>query len=455
MHLLRTLPRVLGVAAVSVVLGAGGARVSFAARPLDRIGHIVVIYQENWSFDSLYGHFPGANGLATAGATIPQVDKNGQPYATLPPSIDTNKTPRGPDPRVPADLPVAPFNLAQFISPAEVAGNPIHEFYREQYQIDGGKMDKFVAWTDVGGLVMSYYDATRMPEGRLAEQYVLADNFFHAAFGGSYLNHFWLICACTPVWPDAPPELRAQLDGNGILVKNGLVTPDGYSVNTSYTVNTPHPARITDAKRLVPNQTMPTIGDRLSERGISWTWYAGGWKDALAGHPHPLFQYHHHPFAYFARYADGTGEKSRHLRDEQEFLRDLEQARLPEVAFVKPLGPDNEHPGYAALLRGQEHVYRLVRAVMNSLAWPTTTIIITYDENGGRWDHIPPPKVDRWGPGTRVPTIVVAPFAKRHYVDHTLYDTTSILKLIETRWNLRPLGTRDAAANDLTDAFNF
>jgi len=183
----RALLHVTAVAAVAVAVGGGGTRQSLAARPLDRIGHIVVIYQENWSFDSLYGRFPGANGLANAAATIPQVDKTGRPYTTLPPSIDTNKTPRGPDPRVPADLPVAPFNLAQFISPADLAGNPIHEFYRQQYQIDGGKMDKFVAWTDAGGLVMSYFDATNMPEGRLAQQYVLADNFFHAAFGGRTL----------------------------------------------------------------------------------------------------------------------------------------------------------------------------------------------------------------------------------------------------------------------------
>ena len=97
----------------------------------------------------------------------------------------------------------------------------------------------------------------------------------------------------------------------------------------------------------------------------------------------------------------------------------------------------------------------LVRAIMQSPAGKDAAIIITYDENGGRWDHVPPPVVDRWGPGTRVPAIIVSPYAKRRHVDHTFYDTTSILKLIETRWNLRPLGTRDAAANDLTNAFDF
>ncbi len=179
-------------------------------------------------------------------------------------------------------------------------------------------MDKFVAWTNVGGLVMSHYDATHLPMGKLVREYVLADNFFHAAFGGSFLNHAWLICACTPYWPDAPADLRAQLDANGLLLKDGEVTPDGYVVNTAYTVNQPHPASIKDPKHLLPNQTMPTIGDRLSEKGISWTWYSGGWNDALAGHPHPLFQYHHHPFAYFANYADGTAAKAAHLKDEEE-----------------------------------------------------------------------------------------------------------------------------------------
>jgi len=123
------------------------------------------------------------------------------------------------------------------------------------------------------------------------------------------------------------------------------------------------------------------------------------------------------------------------------------------VSFVKPLGPDNEHPGYADLLRGERHVADLVRAVANSPAWPGTVIIVTYDEHGGRWDHVAPPVVDRWGPGIRVPAIIISPLAKRHYVDHTLYDTTSVLKLIEKRWGLAPLGTRDAAANGFEGAF--
>jgi phospholipase C len=301
---------------------------------------------------------------------------------------------------------------------------------------------------------MSSYDATNMPEGRLAQQYVLADNFFHAAFGGSFLNHFWLVCACTPQWPNAPDALRVQLDAGGTLVKDGPVTPDGYVINTAYSVNQPHPAEA-DPRGLLPSQAMPTIGDRLDGGGISWAWYAGGWNDALAGRPDKLFQFHHHPFAYFARYADATPGRAQHLKDEQDFFTDLKGDKLPAVSFVKPLGPDNEHPGYADLLRGQQHVLELVAAVMQSPAWADAAIIITYDEHGGRWDHVAPPVRDRWGPGTRVPTIVVSRLAKKRTVDHTRYDTTSILRLIETRWNLQPLGTADRNGGDLRNAFAF
>jgi phospholipase C len=432
-------------------LGALGLVPARAAGPLDRINHVIVIYQENWSFDGMYGLFPGANGIANAGAAVRQVDKNGVPYTTLPQPIDTSKAPPAPDPRFPADLPVRPFNVAEFVLPTERTGDLVHRFYQEQLQIDGGKMDKFVAWSDAAGLAMSYYDVTNMPVGLLAQQYVLADNFFHAAFGGSFLNHFWLVCACTPKWAEAPASLRAQLDSNGALVKDGAVTPDGYAVNTLFTVNSPHPANANPAT-LVPNQTMPTIGDRLSGRGVSWAWYSGGWNDAIAGHADPLFQFHHQVFAFFARYADGTPGRAAHLRDERDFLRDVQAGTLPSVSFVKPLGPDNEHPGYADLLRGERHVADLVRAVANSPAWPGTVIVVTYDEHGGRWDHVAPPVVDRWGPGIRVPAIIISPLAKRHYVDHTRYDTTSILKLIEMRWGLAPLGTRDAAANGLEGA---
>ncbi|GAC1579860.1 MAG: acid phosphatase [Candidatus Elarobacter sp.] len=427
------------------------------------IKNVVVIYQENWSFDALYGRFPGANGLNNASpSNYGQVDKvNGAAIATLPQPLAPNGQP---DPNFPANLPVRPYSALAYVPPASLTGDIVHRFYQEQSQIDGGKMDKFVTWSDNPGLVLSYFDATSMPEGQLAAQYTLSDNFFHSAFGGSFLNHQWLICACTPTFPGAPASVVATvdasnaqlaLDASGNVVHDGFVTPDGYAVNTSFTTNAPHPAGV-PAARLVPNQTNPTIGDRLSAAGVSWKWYSGGWTNALAGNADPLFQYHHQPFAYYANYADGTAAKAAHLQDETNFLADLHNNQLPSVAFVKPLGTDNEHPGYAALLQGQQHVASLIQAIQASPYWKNTAVIITYDENGGRWDHVAPPApADRWGPGTRVPAIVISPWAKHGYVDHTQYETASILAFIEKVYGVPALGTRDAAANPLTNAFDF
>src|SRR5579864_7682981 len=447
-------------AVVSLILAAavvvGPASQSFAqTNGLQKINHVVIIYQENWSFDSLYGHFPGANGLDQADAATPQVDKDGNPYPTLPQPLNTDFSPAIPDPRFPADMPVQPFDTSKFVGPNQLTGDLVHRYYQEQYQIDGRKMDKFVAWSDAAGLVLSYYDATNLPEGKLAQQFTMMDNFFHAAFGGSFLNHQFLICACAPTWPEAPSSVVAQLDANGMMTKDGQVTPDGFVVNTSYTVNTPHPANVTDKSLLVPEQTAPTIGDRLNDANVSWAWYSGGWDNALIGHPDLLFQFHHQPFAYYANYADGTPGRAAHLRDENNFYTDVADGKLPAVTFIKPLGYDNEHPGYATLLSGQQHVADLVSTIQNSPYWQDTAIIVTYDEHGGRWDHVPPPVIDKWGPGLRVPTIVISPFARKGFVDHTQYDTTSILKLIEERWNLEPLGDRDAKTGDMLTAFDF
>ena len=431
---------------------SGEAEANFK-KGLKKIKYIIVIYQENWSFDGLYGQFPGANGLSNAKDASPQIDLQGNIITALP-SVMNNGVP---DKRFPPEngdppLPAKPFDLKKYVSAQETTGDLIHRFYHEQLQIDGGKMDKFVAWSDSGGLVLSYFDASDLPEGLLAKQYVLCDNFFHSAFGGSFLNHQFLIAAAAPRWPS--PPVSAISNPDPLKLRDEMVTPDRYAVNTVFPVNAPHPQNI-DPGQLLPEQTSPTIGDRLSAKKIRWKWYSGGWDDALAGRPDPLFQFHHQPFAYYANFRDGTEAKKAHLQDESRFFGDLEQGKLPTVAFIKPLGPDNEHPGYATLLRGQQHVAKIVEAVRRSRIWDESLIIITYDENGGRWDHVSPPAGDNWGPGTRVPTIVISPFAKKHFVDHTRYETVSILKLLELRFGLKPLSQRDAKANPLTNVFEF
>jgi phospholipase C len=424
--------------------GEGGDDESGGA-DLQRLKQVVIIYLENHSFDNLYGQFPGANGLANAGARATQVDLAGAPYATLP-------TPPGG--AFPSTLANAPFSIEQYVPASANTPDLVHRFYQEQAQIDGGRMDRFAAISDAKGLAMGYYNTASLPLAAEAAGNTLCDNFFHGAFGGSFLNHIHLISAQAPVFPSAPATIRAKLDPTGTLVKDGAVTPDGYVVNTSFTVNAPHPATAPVAN-LVPNQTMPTIGDRLSAKGVSWAWYSGGWNDALAGHADPLFQYHHQPFAYFANYSDGTAAKAQHLKDETDFIAAARAGTLPAVSFVKPLGEVNEHPGYTNVLSGEQHVVALLHVLRTSPHWKHTAVIVTYDENGGFWDHVAPPMIDRWGPGTRVPTLVISPLAKHGYVDHNRYDTTSILALIEHRWGLAPLTARDGAANDMRNAFDF
>ncbi|HXP93993.1 MAG TPA: alkaline phosphatase family protein, partial [Candidatus Binatia bacterium] len=166
--------------------------------------------------------------------------------------------------------------------------------------------------------------------------------------------------------------------------------------------------------------------------------------------------YHHQPFAYYERWGSSSPDNfKRHLQDEQRFLSDLRAGQLPSVAFVKPVGINNDHPNYASVMAGQVHVAELVDAVCRSPYWKSTAIVITYDENGGRWDHVTPPHIDEWGAGTRVPAIIVSPYAKAHFVDHTEYETVSILSFIEKRFGLPSLGSRDAGANPLTSAFDF
>jgi len=444
------------VLALSIAAAACGSAAASRAGStgIDDIHHIVVIDLEGWSFDSLYGHAPGADGLTGAGRTT-QLEASGVPYARLPQPLDTTRRfgPVTPDPRFPNGLPNRPFNLATYAPTTERIGTVASSFYQEQAAIDGGRMDRFVAVGGAGALAVGGYDASSLPLGELASEYTLADDFFHAAFGGSMLNDFWLVSAATPRWTDAPASMRAVLGANGGVIKDGAVTPDGFLVNTAYPASGPHPTGLVPGTRLVPPLQTATIGDRLSAKGISWAWYAGGWSDALAAHPAPSFRFDDQPFAYFANYADGTRGQAVHLKDEADLASAIRTNSLPAVSFYQPIGAGSEQPGYASLADGEGHSADLIRSLMASKAWASTAIIVTYGDNGGHWDHVPPPLIDTFGPGTRVPTIVISPFAKRGYVDHTTYDTTSILALIEHRFHLVPLGPRDAAAADLTNAF--
>jgi acid phosphatase len=456
----------------ALLLSAGLACTSnpCSAADLSDVDHIIVIYLENHSFDNLFGSFPNADGLAAAGATKIQVDPDGHPYTFLPPVQQLVKKPDGSkvseiDPRFPSDLPNQPFSIDAFVPIGGATGDLIHRYYDQIEQIDGGRMDKFAAFSDARGLAMGFYDGSQTTLWNYAKRYTLADHFFHAALGGSFLNHFWMICACTPRYENAPDAIKAKFDAQGHITQLGqtgvlrtdLVTPDGYVVNTIFPQFGPHPENppspFDNFLPPIDSKAMPTIGSRLSEKKISWAWYSGGWDDAVAGHPSKEFQFHHQPFAYFDNYEELMRE--RHLLDARDFIWDIVHDTLPQVVFYKPIGELNEHPGYANVLQGDEHLGKVLQLIEHSPAWSKSIVIVTFDENGGYWDHVPPPKIDQWGPGMRVPTVIMSPFAKKGFIDHTVYDTTAILKLIETRFGLEPLSDRDKNSKDMSAAFDF
>jgi acid phosphatase len=402
----------------------------------------------------------------------------------------------------------------------------VHRFYNEQFQIDGGQQDRYTLGSDAVGLTQGVYDTRSLPiydylHGRHHPPYAIADNFFQAAFGGSFLNHQWLVAAATPVFANAVQDggandLHSQVDSNGMPTNTPLYTPTGlvkdsrltakceglgkpgllcgdYAVNTIQPWDQPYQPGTNEANRL-PLLSNPTIGDRLNDKGVDWAWYSGGWSNAngnvnepgwtngagptcsdpaafatatYPNCPDKLFQFHHQPLAYFKSFAAGTPERAAHLRDEQEFL-DLaddsgRRCQLKPVSFVKPIGAENEHPGYASTHSGSSHLVDLLKSVQDSRCAKDTMIVVTYDEFGGQWDHVPPPgqaggpdgPSDLHGPGTRIPALVLAPGLKRDFsVDHTSHDTTSVLSTIEQRFGLEPLSSRDAQAASLASVFD-
>jgi len=428
---------------------------------VQKLNHVVVVVLENWSYDSLYGELAGTEGLANARNAPPQVDATGTAYQQLPQT----------ESHLPQTIPNGPFALDAYIPVnADTSTDLTNNFYEEQRQIHGGKMDQFVLYDSAAkGLAMGYYHTANLPLAVEAAKYTVCDHFFHGVYGGSLQNHIFLISAGVASFAGAPATIkRAVLDADGIPVpdangkpQDGPLTPDGHLVGTLFPAATPHPPA-TPTDQLVPPQTMPTIGDRLSERNLDWAWYAEGWNEANSNptlndagtDPDTLFQYNHQPFVYFQGYGEGEPGRA-HLKDEADFMAAAQAGTLPAVSFVKPDGIDNEHPNYTNVTNGEVHALQLLDAVRNGPNWADTAIIVTYDENGGFWDHVAPPAGDAWGPGTRVPTFVVSPFAKKAFVDSTVYDTSSILAFIEHRWGLTPLGTRDASAADLTNAFDF
>lgn len=367
-----------------------------AAPRFSKIRHVIWIMQENHSFDNYFGTYPGADGI---------------PPSTCLPTLPGSKHC------------VAPFHMPQ--------GNPIcdlrHEWDVAHAAYDNAKMDGFV-WAEGTPYTMGYYDEREIPNyWRYARHFTLADRFFSSLNGPSGPNHVYTVAAQS-----------GGLIVNAFTVKqveDVLDDPDGFSFASMVSL--------------------------FSKTSVSWKYYVET-QPQRPGHqkiginlyyPNPKEYSLWNPLPAFKAVRDNP-EAMKHLVGLQDFYRDLRDGALPEVSWIVPMMRDSEHPPQP-LANGMWYVTSLVNAVMQSQYWNDSVIFLTWDDYGGFYDHVPPPTVDAFGYGPRVPAIIISPYAKPGHISHYEYDFTSILKFIEVRWNLGHLTARDDRANDLSDAFDF
>jgi phospholipase C len=202
---------------------------------------------------------------------------------------------------------------------------------------------------------------------------------------------------------------------------------------------------------------LPTIFDRLQEAGISWKFYVQNYDPDInyrnmGTNGNRASQVIWVPLLNMDRFLDDP-VLSAHIVDLDEYYTDLRNGTLPAVAYIVPSGA-SEHPP-SSVETGQRFVKTLIQELMRSNAWDRSAFLLLYDDWGGWYDHVKPPQVDEFGYGPRVPALLVSPYAKVGFIDHTQLDFTSVLKFIETNWNLKPLSTRDASASTFLSAFDF
>jgi phospholipase C len=310
----------------------------------------------------------------------------------------------------------------QCVTPYEITNQPISDLshsetiFFDQYQ--NGKMTGFIeALTKLnqdGQLSMGRFTDRHIPfYWNLADQYVLFDNYFSSAHTGSITNRMY--------WVSGKPGSEFN-----------RIPEAGFG-------------------------DIPTIFDRLQERGISWKFYIKDYNPDLNYRTAkeldflpPQVQWV--PLLSFDRFLDDP-ELSSRIVDLDEYYTDLENGTLPAVSYVLLLGA-TEHP-ISDLSLGERATRTMLHTLMQSDSWENSAFFLTYDDWGGWYDHVPPPQVDDRGYGFRVPALLVSPYARMGHIDHTLLDHTSILKFIEENWDIPSLATRDAKANNITSAFDF
>lgn len=277
--------------------------------------------------------------------------------------------------------------------------------------MDGGLMDKYAFYN--GDVAMGHFDSTVPGISTLwsyADQFALADHYFSSVIAEAPTNQLYMVAA----------------SDNNVLTS---IQP-GFG-----------PCQTSVAK--APPYTFKNVADELSEKGFALGVFQQSF--AFCGDSSPL----HNAFQYFTTTHTLT-------QDYSQFASILNSGKVPEVSIIIPSGSEDLHPGNNKPLSvGIEFIDDLVHEVQASPIWSTTAIVVTFDTAGGWYDHVPPPPLDAQGLGSRVPTLVISPFAKKGYVSHVQMDHVSILKLIQWNWKLDSLNPRNDLSGDMLDMFQF
>ncbi len=388
---------------------------------LKKIEHFVFIMQENRSFDHYFGTYPGAEGIPT-NVCLPDTD--GRPC-------------------------VAPYHNPEDIN----RGGP-HDWDNAHADIHGGKMDGFViesrnstrgAKSTTPSLkrqrfelandprdVMGWHDYREIPNyWNYARLYVLQDHMFEPVMSYSLVAHLYMLAAQS----------------------GGFVTPRFSWRNLGWW----HGG--------TPKEFLfPEITQCLGSGKIEWKYYvtAGAAPDTEDGHvvgkhakakQAPLKWSHFNPLPRFPKVMNDPDQRHR-LVELHEFYEDCDHGRLPQVCWVIPSDPVSEHPP-SSVRDGMAYTTGLINHVMQSTNWPTTAIFLCWDDWGGFYDHVPPPKLDEYGYGMRVPSLIISPYARQGYIDKKTHSFCAWLRLLEERFQIAPLMALDENEDDMIECFDF
>jgi phospholipase C len=398
-------PSVLEPANATGLAPATPSDPALVAQAQSKIKHVVYVIKENRTFDNYFGAFPGADGATTGvkcdGTTVPLKRAPDRGFA---------------------------------------AG---HSFTDGIRVIDGGKMDCF---DDVG---YEQFREKQIPSyWTYARSFTLSDAFFSSIYGPTGIEHLWTFASQSDRFVDhgRPGQLgigKRQLCDDPLETAfsfRQLTREDQEKVFQLEDQGATGAAQIPSYwEARWPCTDVAVLPDELEAAGLSWKEYRGEneWVQPLRMVRHVRFS-----------------SMWNNVVSSEDFIPDLQAGKMPAVSWVTPPFALSDHPPQS-VCRGEDWTVNLINAIMKSPEWDSTAIVLTWDDFGGFYDHVPPPHVDMYGLGPRVPAIIISPYARPGYIDHTTYEFASVLRFIETIFDLPPLTSRDANSSDMLGAFDF